>query len=84
MGVVAEIPSPVIPRGGAGLRRGAYQPPLFMGFSRQDQATSQGASDKSGTLWIWEGPFVTQLGLVPKQCGQGGYMRLERGQTQCG
>ena len=28
------------------------------------QATSKGASEKSGTLWIWEGPFVTQLGLV--------------------
>ena len=31
---------------------------------RWPQATSKGASEKSGTLWIWEGPFVTQLGLV--------------------
>ena len=25
-----------------------------------------------------------QSNLEPEQCGQGGYMRCERGQTQCG
>ena len=37
------------------------------GFTRivlVPQGASQGASEKSGILWIWEGPFVTQLCLV--------------------
>ena len=37
-------------------------------------ATSKGASEKSGTLWIWEGPFVTQLG---KNTGMGCHFLLQ-------
>ena len=48
--------------------------PIFLGLRqetlgsinlcRRSQGACQSASEKSGTLWIWKGPFVTQLGLV--------------------
>ena len=40
------------------------------GFTRivlVPQGASQGASEKSGMLWIWEGPLGTPLGLVQWQ-----------------
>ena len=36
------------------------------GFPRP-QGASQGASEKSGILWTWEGALGTQLGLVQWQ-----------------